>query len=29
VEAMSGRIWVESDSTHGATFRIALPLLEG
>jgi signal transduction histidine kinase len=29
IEAMSGRIWIESDHTSGATFRVALPLAEG
>jgi len=27
VEAMHGRIWVESEPGHGATFRVALPLV--
>ena len=28
IEGMNGRIWVESNLGHGATFRVALPLVE-
>jgi signal transduction histidine kinase len=28
IEAMEGRIWVESEPNHGATFRLALPLAD-
>lgn len=28
IEAMAGRIWVESEADHGATFRFALPLAD-